>query len=187
MEASEEIAVFLRKARAGDGAAVDRVLPLVYEELKGIARNRLRAEPAGHTLDTTALVHEAYLKLVDQRRADWQDRTHFFAVAARAMRRILIDHARRKTAQKRGGGRRRVSLGSAELAFEERVSDLLELDEALSQLESLNARLCRVVECRYFAGLTEEETASALGLSARTVRRDWVKARAFLHSRLAQE
>lgn len=158
-------------------------MPLLYEELKGVARRRLRAEAAG-TLDTTALVHETYLKLVDQTRVEWQDRAHFFAVAARAMRRILVDHARRRGRAKRGGGRRRVPLDATALSVEENPEALLELEQALARLEDLNERLCRVVECRFFAGLTAEETAQALGISLRTVRRDWVKAKGFLYTQL---
>lgn len=182
-----DVTGILRDARSGDRSAVDRLLPLVYDELKGVARNRRRAESPDHTLDTTALVHEAYLKLVDQRRVEWQDRAHFFAVAARAMRRILVDHARRKGAEKRGGGRGPIPLDRTQIGVDEDTSRLVELDEALSELESLNERLCRVVECRYFSGLTQEETAAALGVSVRTVRRDWVKARGFLYTRLDPE
>jgi len=177
--------------RGGDRAALDRLFPLVYEELRRISHRQLGAERAGHTLSTTALVHEAYLKLVDQTRAQWVDRAQFYAVAARAMRRILVDYARRHRAAKRGGDRERVSLDVQNLgeplaeapaaAADERADTLIALDDALARLAELDERLSRVVECRFFGGLTEEETAAVLGVTARTVRRDWVKAKAWLY------
>lgn len=176
----DDITAILLEARAGDRDALDHLFPLVYDELRGVARRRLAAERADHTLDTTALVHEAYVKLVDQTRVEWQDRSHFFAVAAQAMRRILLDHARRHATAKRGGGRRRVPLDGADLSLHERADTLIELDDALDRLSERDPRLGRVVECRFFGGLTEEETAAALGVTPRTVRRDWVKARALL-------
>ncbi len=182
---SEAITTMIREDRSGR-RLLDRLLPLVYDELRGIAHRQLSLEPRGHTLDTTALVHEAYLKLVDQTRVQWQDRVHFFAVAARAMRRILVDYARRHAARKRGGDRRRVSLDAVPLAVEERADRLLALDEALTRLEVLNERLCRVVECRFFGGMTEDEAAEALGVTSRTVRRDWVKARGWLFRELGE-
>lgn len=183
----DDVTRILQAARAGDRRAVDRLVPVVYDELKGVARRRLAAEAAGHTLDTTALVHETYLKLVDQSRVDWQDRAHFFAVAARSMRRVLVDHARRRGAVKRGGDRRRVPLEAATLSLEDDAELLVALDEALDELSRLNERLCRVVECRFFAGMSEEETARALGVSVRTIRRDWVKAKGFLYTRLDED
>lgn len=183
--AETEVTAQLRESRDGDGTRVDRLLPLVYEKLLRIAHRRLRAEPAGHTLNTTALVHEAYLRLVDQTRVEWRDRSHFLSVASMAMRRILVDHARRHRASKRGGERRRVPLDAADLPVEERAETLLELDEALTRLAEVDERLCRVVECRFFGGMTQEETAEALGVSARTVRNDWAAAKALLQLSLS--
>jgi RNA polymerase sigma factor (TIGR02999 family) len=162
---------------------MDRLFPLVYWELRRIAHGQLQREHPGHTLGTTGLVHETYLKLVDQTRADWQDRAHFFAVAARAMRRILVDYARRHRALRRGGGWRSVTLTDEATAVE-RGEELIALDEALDRLATLNPRLSQVVECRYFGGLSEEETAKALGVTTRTAQRDWVKARAWLYQEL---
>jgi RNA polymerase sigma factor (TIGR02999 family) len=171
----------LLACRAGEPDALDRLLPLVYEELRRIAHLQLRREHTGHTLGTTGLVHEAYIKLVDQTRAQWADRSHFFAVATQAMRRILVDYARRYRAVKRGGAPERVSLNDAMLVAEERADALLALDEALTRLASVDNRLSRVVECRFFGGLTEEETAEVLGVTVRTVRRDWTKAKGWLN------
>lgn len=170
--------------RAGDRSALDRLFPLVYDELRRIAHRQLGRERSDHTLGTTALVHEGYLRLVDQTRARWEDRAHFFAVAARAMRRILVDYARRHRAAKRGGAR--VSLDDATLLADERADTLVALDEALTRLTDVDERLGRVVECRFFGGLTEEETAEALGVTARTVRRDWVKAKGWLYHALRE-
>lgn len=172
--------------REGDASAPDRLWPLVYEELRRIAHRQLARERQEHTLGTTALVHEAYLKLVDQTRARFDDRAHFFAVAAQAMRRILVDYARRYRAEKRGAARERVSLEEAMLAADQRADTLVALDEALTRLAEVNDRLGRVVECRFFAGLTEEETAEALAVTARTVRRDWVKAKGWLAEALRE-
>jgi RNA polymerase sigma factor (TIGR02999 family) len=180
MQGDADITGLLLAWRAGDGGAPDRLFPLVYDQLRRIAHQLLRRERSGHTLDTTALVHEAYLKLVDQRRVAWADRSHFFAVASQAMRRILVDYARRYRAAKRGLAPRRVSLTDAMLVTEQRADTLVALDEALSQLAGLHDRLSRVVECRFFGGLTEEETAAVLGVTPRTVRRDWTKAKGWL-------
>lgn len=184
MHSQEQLAEFLRRAGDGDPEALNAVFPIVYEELKRLARGRLRAEPAGHTLDTTALVHEAYIRLVDQKQAVWPDKAYFLAIASTAMRRVLVDHARRHGAAKRGGGRRRVSFDETDLATEERAGMLIALDEALDRLAVHDARRCRVVECRFFAGLTEEETAAALDMSLRTVKRDWAKAKSWLYAEL---
>ena len=162
----------------------DRLLPLVYDELRRIAHRQLGRERTGHTLSTTALVHEAYLRLVDQTRARWVDRAHFFAVAAGVMRRILVDYARRFRAAKRGGDAQRVDLDLAEVSLEERSEMVINLDEALGRLAELNPRLSQVVEYRFFGGMTEEETAEALGVTDRTVRRDWIKAKAWLSREL---
>ncbi len=182
-----DITALLLAAREGDPEVLDRLFPLVYDELRAVAHNRLAAERDGHTLNTTALVHETYVKLVDQTRVQWRDRAHFFAVAARAMRRILVDHARRHATDKRGGGLRRVPLEVAELTVTERAEVLIEIDDAVERLGKLDDRLGQVVECRFFGGLTEEETAAALGVTARTVRRDWRKARGLLYSWLVPE
>jgi RNA polymerase sigma factor (TIGR02999 family) len=177
--------------RAGAPGAMERFIPLVYDDLARIAHRQLAAEPVGHTLSTSALVHEAYLRLVDQARARWEDRAQFFAVAAHTMRRVLIDHARRHRAARRGGpGARAVSLevldaaGAAALSADERADVLLALDEALGRLAVVDPRQARVVECRFFGGLTADETAVALGVTARTVERDWVKARGWLYQEL---
>ena len=181
----------LTALREGDPKAMDRVVELVYEELARIARRQLRLETPGHTLSTTALVHEAWLRLVDQTRAHWTDRAQFLAVAARCMRRVLVDHARRHRAVRRGGAHPRAvpldAVGTTDatsLAAGERADVLVSLDDALERLAALDARQARVVECRFFGGLTEEETAEALGVTARTVARDWVKARGWLHQEL---
>jgi RNA polymerase sigma factor (TIGR02999 family) len=158
---------------------------MVYEELRRIASRHLRAERSGHTLTTSALVHEAYLKLVDQKRAEWNDHAHFLAVAAQAMRRVLIDYARQHHAAKRGGDRQRVTLESGVIGpGGDRAESLIALDDALTRLAKLDDRQARVVECRFFAGMTEDETARVLGITARTVRRDWVKAKAWLYEEI---
>ena len=191
-EDPEAITEALGALRNGAPDAMDRLAPLVYERLRRIAHRQLRAEPVGHTLSTTALVHEAYLKLVDQTRAEWQDRGHFFAVASGAMRRILVDYARRYRAARRGGGEdgapvRPISLDNTEIPAAERADALVALDEALERLGEFDARQARVVECRFFGGLTEEETAAALGISQRTVAREWVTARGWLFQELQRD
>ena len=180
MEQNADITAELVAWREGEPSAREKLFPLVYDELRRIAHRHLARERTDHTLDTTALVHEAYLKLVDQTRAEWTDRTHFFAVAATAMRRILVDYARRYHTDKRGGAPRRVSLTDSMLVADERADTLLAVDEALTELARIDERLSRVVECRFFGGLTEEETAEVLGITARTVRRDWIKAKGWL-------
>jgi RNA polymerase sigma factor (TIGR02999 family) len=178
----------LVNSRTGGGHAVEALMPLVYDELRAIAHGQLRRERPDHTLGTTALVHEAYLKLIDQRQADWQDRTHFFSIAARAMRRILIDYARRHVAAKRGGGMRKVALEEAvQLAAGERADELLAIDDALERLAALDARQAKVVEYRFFGGMTEDETAQVLGVTSRTVRRDWIKAKGWLQRELDRD
>jgi RNA polymerase sigma factor (TIGR02999 family) len=177
----------LREWHSGADNALDRLIPAVYEELCFIARKHLRRESPGHTLTTVALVHEAYLSLVDQSSVEWQDRVHFFAIASRTMRRVLVWHARRRNAAKRSGGPV-IALDEALVVGDGDGQDperLLALSEALDRLEALDPRLCRVVECRYFGGLSVRETATALGVSAATVKRDWQAARAWL--RLALE
>ena len=177
-----ELLLALRDGRAG---VVDQLYPLVYEELHRIAHRALRGERTGHTLGTTGLVHEAYLGLVDQTRLEYRDRAHFYGIAARAMRHILVDYARRHGAAKRGGNQRAIALDEAILAVEDRAEALLALDEALVELETLDPRLGQVVQCRFFGGLTEEETGEVLGVTARTVRRDWLKAKGWLYHHLS--
>ena len=180
----EQITDLLLQIRGGNSEAMDRLLPLVYQELRRIAHRQLQGERPGHTLGTTGLVHEAYLKLVDQTRVDWRDRGHFFRAAAGAMRRLLVDYARGYRALRRGGGLQRISLGE-DVAVVEQGEMLVALDEALERLAGLNERLSQVVECRFFGGLTEQETAEALGVTTRTVERDWAKARGWLHRELS--
>jgi RNA polymerase sigma factor (TIGR02999 family) len=170
--------------RIGDTNAVDRLFPVVYDELRRIAHIHLASERPDHTLSTTALVHEAYLKLVDQSRMKWQDRVHFCAIASRAMRRILIDHARQRNALKRGGREDPLRLDDVVVAINESASTLLAIDDALDRLADMDERSAKVVEYRFFGGLMEEEIAEVLGTSTRTVRRDWVKARAWLHKEM---
>jgi RNA polymerase sigma factor (TIGR02999 family) len=169
----------------GDRTALDRLLPLVYETLRRQAHRAMRRERPGHTLNTTALAHEVYVKLVGLQRIQWQGRSHFFAVTARAMRRILVDHAVTRRAQKRGGGRLSVTLDGAMLLGDDRLDDVLILDQALQRLEAIDARVVRIVECRTFVGMTVEETAEALDLSPATVKRHWQTARAWLTRELA--
>jgi RNA polymerase sigma factor (TIGR02999 family) len=166
--------------RRGDRGALDRLMPRVYDELHRIAHRTLARHGADGTLRTTSLLHETYLKLFDQARVDVEDRAHFFALAATAMRHIVIDYARERARQKRGGGWRRISLDDRISASDDRLSEVVELDEALQRLERFDERLCRVVECRFFGGLTVEETAAALDLAPRTVDRAWQKAKAWL-------
>jgi len=190
----QEITEALAALSRGAPEAMDRLMPLVYRELKRIAHRQLGAEVGGHTLSTTAVVHEAYLRLADQSRAQWIDRGQFFAIAARTMRRVLIDYARQHQAARRGGpGRSAVALdflehaNSPAISIPERADSLIALDEALEGLQRMDERLARVVECRFFAGLNEVETSEALGVSQRTVARDWQMARAWLHEALLDE
>jgi RNA polymerase sigma factor (TIGR02999 family) len=179
----ERITDLLLQLRGGNAEAMERLFPLVYEQLRRVAHRQLQGERPGHTLGTTGLVHETYFKLVDQTRVEWQDQGHFFRVAARAMRRILVDYARRYQALRRGGGLERVSLDE-DTAIAERSETLLALDEALARLAAVSERLSQVVECRFFGGLSDEETAAALGVTSRTVQRDWAKARGWLYLEL---
>lgn len=176
---------FLRRARAGDRDALDDLFGMLYEELRGIARGRLRGRPGDATLQTTALINEAWVRMAGQEGLAFEDRSHFFAYASRVMRTVLVDHARRRGAEKRGGDAVRVSLQDHDLPVEQQADFILALDEALTRLGESAERAVRVVECRYFGGLTEEETATALGVTDRTVRRDWAMAREWLYEALA--
>ena len=182
----DETTQFLTNAANGDPAAAEKLLPLVYQELRALAAHYLRGERVGHTLQPTALVHEAYLKLVKTQRVDFNGRSHFLAVAASTMRRVLVDHARRRRSLKRGLGRERVALREDELSMQGTPTDMLALDEALSRLEALDNRCSRVVELRYFGGMTVEEAAAALGVSKRTVEDDWAWARTWLYQTLSE-
>jgi RNA polymerase sigma factor (TIGR02999 family) len=173
--------------RDGDAAALDRLYSVVYGRLQEIAHAHLRRDVEGHTLSTTALVHEAYVKLVDGTRVEWQDRAHFLAHSSRAMRHILIDYARRHRAAKRGGGLQPLELDPERIAVGERAETLVALDDALTRLAAFSPRLAEVVEHRFFGGLTEEETARLLGVTDRTVRRDWIKARGWLQQELERD
>jgi RNA polymerase sigma factor (TIGR02999 family) len=192
-EQRREITDALLAWRGGVPDALERLMPLVYDQLRRIARRQLEAERSNHTLSTTGLVHEAYLRLVDQTRVEWSERSHFFAVAAQAMRRVLVDYARKHSAKRRGGGLRPLPIDMLEdpagadadaIAVIPQADQLLEIDEALDELAQLDPRLVRVIECRYFAGMTDAETARALDITPRTVTRDWVKAKGWLYARL---
>jgi RNA polymerase sigma factor (TIGR02999 family) len=183
MKATEGITDLLLQCR-GDRSAVDRVFPVIYDELRRVAHRQLRKERPGHTLDSTALVHEAYIRMVDVTRVEWQDRVHFLSMAARAMRRILVDHARAHRAARRGGGAAAESLDDALVAADAQAEELTLLDDALEELATVSPRFVQVVEYRFFAGMTEDEVAEVLGVTTRTVRRDWVKARALLRRAL---
>ncbi len=174
----------LLDARAGDRQAFDRLYAHVYDALREIAHQRLLRHRPGETLNTTALVHEAYLKLVDQRRAGWQDRSHFFALSSRAMRFVLVDYARARTASKRGGREPDIPLDAVQVAADDRAGDVLALADAVERLTAVSTRLGTIVEYRYFGGLTFEEIAEATGLSVPTLKRDWARARAWLYRSL---
>lgn len=182
--ASPEITRLLLAWNAGDQAAFDSLLPLVYRELRSLANRYMRRQRPGHTLQTTALVNEAYLRLIDSAQVNWQNRAHFFAVSSQLMRRILVDFARARLSEKRGGVAQPVTLDEAFAYAPERGAELLALDDALNALAALNPRQSQIVELRYFGGLTEEETAEVLKISPRTVRRDWSLARAWLFREL---
>jgi RNA polymerase sigma-70 factor (ECF subfamily) len=174
----------LQEWSGGDREALDKLIPIVYEELRRQASRYLQHERHGHTLQTTALVHEAYVRLVDQADVRWQNRAHFFAIAAEMMRRILVDHARKRRAVKRGGDELRVTLNEALNASGERNLDIIAVDEALTKLAALDRQQARVVELRFFGGLNVEETAEVLGVSARTVKRDWSVAKSWIRREL---
>jgi len=182
-----DLTALLRAHAAGEADALERLLPRVYDELRRIARGRLRHERPDHTLAPTELVHEAFLKLMPLDRVDWQNRLHFFAIASRAMRNVLIDHAVRRGTAKRGGDRKPVPLEDVPPVEERTVEHLLALSGALERLGRLNERQAQVVECRFFGGLSLDETAQALGISPATVSRDWTVARAWLRRALDNE
>lgn len=184
MASQQEITQLLVDLREGDEEALDQLMPLVYEELQQMAHYHLQRERVDHTLNTTALVHEAYLKLVDQRRVQWQNRGHFFALASMAMRRILVNYARKRGRQKRGGDAIKLSLDDVFVMSDERADEIVALDEALDNLSGINERAARVVECRFFGGLTIEETGVALDVSPMTVKRDWRLAKTWLRREL---
>ena len=179
-----EITQLLAAWREGNQAALDELYPLVYDELHRLARRYMSKERKGHTLQTTALINEAYVRLVDQRNVQWANRSHFFAISAQIMRRILIDHARRHAYAKRGGGARPVSLDETAVLAQGDFSEFIRLDEALKSLAQLDPRRSQVVELRYFGGLNNEEIAGVLNISENTVIRDWNMARAWLHRQL---
>ena len=183
---TEQVTQLLIDWSNGDKAAVDKLIPLVYDELRRLARYYMRRERAGATLQTTALVNEAYMRLVDQKNVQWQNRAHFFAIAAQLMRRILIDRARKRYNSKRGGDVRKVSLDQAAIVSTGRSSDLVALDEALTDLEAIDQRKSKVVELRFFGGLNIEETAEVMSISPATVQREWSMAKAWLYREISQ-
>jgi RNA polymerase sigma factor (TIGR02999 family) len=182
-----EITAQLLAWNQGDAAALERLIPVVYQELRHMAERYLRQENSGHTLQPTALVHEAYLRLIDQTQVEWQNRAHFFGIAAQMMRRILVDHAKAKQRDKRGAGAVKLFLDEALNYGQERAGELVALDDALQQLAALDERKSRVIELRYFGGLSVEETAQVLNVSRQTVIRDWNMARAWLYQELRIE
>jgi len=182
---SAEVTTLLIEWNNGDPAALEKLMPIVYAELRELARARLKREPPGQTLQTTDLVHEAYLKLVNQRRVQWQNRGHFYAIASQLMRRILVDHARTKHRKKRGEGALRESLSKANIAVPQSNFDFVGFDEALTRLSEMDQRKAKIVELRFFGGLSVEETADFLKVSAITVMRDWKMAKAWLHKEMS--
>jgi RNA polymerase sigma factor (TIGR02999 family) len=182
---TDRISRMLRDSPPGDRAALDQIFALVYDELRTLAHGQLSRQPAGDTISTTVLIHEAYLRLVDQDRAHFPDRVHFYAYAARVMRTILVDYARSRGARKRGGDWKLVELDGRNLPVHTQADLVVAVDEALTRLSALDERLARVVECRFFGGMTETETAEVIGVGYRTIRRDWLKARTWLHAELS--
>jgi RNA polymerase sigma factor (TIGR02999 family) len=182
MTTRDENTQLLLEARASGATSLDALFPVVYDELRGVAHRHIARQGQGQTLTTTALVHEAYLKLVDSSRVSWADRAHFFAIASRAMRFVLVDHARARVAEKRGGEQRDVSLSEGQVASGDRPEELLEINEALDALALKSERLSQLVHYRFFGGMGYEEIAEVTGLSVPTVKRDWARARAWLYS-----
>lgn len=185
MSDARTVTALLHEASRGDRTALSEVFPLVYETLRKLAHRELRHERPGHTLSTTALAHEAYLRLVGLERIEWQDRSHFFAMAARALRRVLVDHALARNARKRGGGATRLDLDETMLVSDESLDDILALNDALDRLAAVDPRVVQVVECRVFMGMTIEETSAALGFSAASAKRHWNAARVWLTRELS--
>jgi RNA polymerase sigma factor (TIGR02999 family) len=182
----EAVTQLLIRWSQGDRAALDQLTPLVYDELRRVARNYMRREPTDHTLQTTALVNEAYIRLIDQDRVHWQNRAHFFGIAAQLMRRILVDHARKRHNLKRGGDVRRIPLEEAFVVADEQAADLVALDDALQRLQWLDERKGRVVELRFFGGLNIEEAAEVLSVSPATIQREWAMAKAWLYREITE-
>jgi RNA polymerase sigma-70 factor (ECF subfamily) len=185
MPSPQEITQMLIDWQNGNQTALDKLMPHVYDELRRLAHRYMNRDRPGHTLQTTALVNEAYLRLADQKNVNWQNRAHFFALAAQVMRHLLVDHARRHRYAKRGGGARQVTLDEGALVSPERGAELLALDEALSRLSDIDPRKSQIVELRYFGGLSVEETAEVLGVAEITVKREWGKAKAWLYRELS--
>jgi RNA polymerase sigma factor (TIGR02999 family) len=185
--APHQVTELLVRWRAGDSTALEELMPLVYDELHRLAHRYMRRERPGQTLQTTALVNEAYLRLVGSARVEWQNRAHFFAIAAQIMRHLLVDRARSRRYSKRGGGAHQVTLDEIAIISQEQDADLMALDEALTRLAALDERKSRIVELRYFAGLSAEETAEVLEVTAITIKREWSKAKAWLYRELKQE
>lgn len=186
-DAQHEVTQILNDWSGGDPKAQERLMPYVYDELRRLARSFLAQERGDHTLQPTALVHEAYVRLVDQTRVNWQNRAHFYGIASRMMRRVLVDHARAHAAEKRGGGAIRLSIDDVQVPLEQRAADFVALDEALERLSQFDERKAKVVEMRFFGGLNDEEIAEFLGVTTRTVLRDWKKARLWLYRELSTE
>lgn len=186
MDRAEDLTALLATATSGQRDALDDIVPLVYDELRRIAHRALAGEQTGHTLTTTALVHEAYLELANLENIEWKSRAHFFGVCGRIIRHVLVDYAVRRKAQKRGGGQVPIQLDEALHLSDERPEQWIALDEALSHLAEVNERQSRVVECRFFAGMDIDETAEAVGVSPATVKRDWALARAWLNRELSR-
>ena len=184
--AGGDVTVLLAELTKGNGEASAKLIPMVYAELRRLAASYMRKERCDHTLQATALVHEAYLKLIEQRSVNWQSRAHFFGIAAQIMRRILVDHARGHLRDKRGGGQQEVPLDEAIIFAPEQSGELINLDEALNRLATLDPRQAKIVELRFFGGLNVDETAEVLGISPKTVKRDWSVAKAWLHGELKQ-
>lgn len=185
-EPQHDVTQILRDWNEGDADAPERLMPLVYDEMRRLARTFLSRERNSHTLQPTALVNEAYLRLVDQTRVNWQNRAHFYGIASRMMRRVLIDHARAHATEKRGGGTIRLSIDDVQVSLEERATSFVALDEAMKRLEQMDERKCKVVEMRFFGGLSDEEIAEVLGVTTRTVLRDWKTARLWLYRELSE-
>jgi RNA polymerase sigma factor (TIGR02999 family) len=187
MPSTQDVTQVLRELSEGRDTAPVRLMPLVYDELRKLAGGYLQGERTDHTLQATALVHEAYIRLIDWENVSWQNRAHFFALAAQVMRHILVDHARQKRAQKRGGGMTKLSLEEAVSFAQQREVDVVALDDALEELAQFDAAQSKIVELRFFGGLTIEETAEALRISPATVKREWTLAKAWLHNKIVRE